>query len=200
MIHRHKRFVPEKCECAREVDPDPECWFESRSAVTAMASIAGGSHSETNSKNASARPGSRDKIAAILSRISSGIACVSSCRSSASSSAASRIGTRFFACSRFASAGKTPPYSLCISTCERSVFPEHIEFCTLLVAVTLKYRNSSLIATRLNGEDVHDVQWHERVVAPRVELKTRLHSDVHYRHVCAPVRQHRSSHLHGGKL
>ena len=91
--------------------------------VTAIVSMAGGSHSETNSKNASVRPGSRANISEILVRVSSEITCASSCKSSASSSAASRIGTRFFACSRFARAGKTPPYSLCISTCERSAFP-----------------------------------------------------------------------------
>ena len=53
----------------------------------------------------------RANISEMLARISSDIACVSSCRSSASSSAASRMGTRFFACSRFARDGKTPPYA-----------------------------------------------------------------------------------------
>ena len=155
MINCNKRLLPNECERFRKVNADPERWLEAGTRGYRNRVYRGNLAFGNEFKKCFGEPGSRANISEMLARVSSEIICLSSCNNSASSSAASRIGTRFFACSRFASEGKTPPYCLCNSICERSALPTFRELSIFFIACTFEYRNRGLVAGGLNREYFH---------------------------------------------
>ncbi len=60
----------------------------------------------------------------------------------------SKTRGRFLMCSLFASAGKTPPYSLCMSICEETSFASILNFIFLSFSVTF------IIAIAVSSQEV----------------------------------------------